>query len=158
MADFGVGEYLAVSALVMGAAGAGTAAYSAKTSANYQEAQMEQEAKQAEAQANEQAIARREELIKALAMQSAKTGGAGITSVGTPAQIVRTDIAEEESQEKRLKLGAQLAASQSRSAGAYAKSSGNLAAGSAIASGVGNSLLGYASLDSGSSSSKSSNT
>lgn len=146
MADFGIGEYMAIAGAVSAAAGAGTAAYSAKTSANYQEAAMEQEAKQAEAQANEQAIARREELIKALAMQSAKTGGAGITNVGTPTQIVQTDIAEEESQEKRLKLGAQLAASQSRSAGAYAKSSGNLAAGTALASGVSNSLLGYYSI------------
>lgn len=62
------------------------------------------DAANAEIEANEKAIERRERLLNALSQQNARTGAAGITAAGTPTYIAQTDMDTFASEEKRNAL------------------------------------------------------
>ncbi len=79
--------------------------------------------------ARDEAIARREKLIEALAMQNAKVGASGITQVGSPVEVMTTDIERFEFEDISGRVSGRNEQNRLRAAGANAKKAGYLGAG-----------------------------
>ncbi len=96
--------------------------------------QMDQAATQEKIRAQDEAIARRERLLDALSMQSARTGAAGITTVGTPTQIQDADIENYEFEQRSADVSSKAQQKTLKAKGSSAVTSGKIGAGISLLS------------------------
>jgi len=118
------------------AAGSLMSAYSGMQAGKAQEQVAKAQIEQEKLRARDEAIARREKLIDAISMQSARTGAAGITSVGTPSQVIGTDIKKFEYEDLAARASSRTQQNVLGARGQAAKSSGRLGAGISLLSGA----------------------